>query len=94
MIQILLPSWWFAFADQIWPWWLACAVLGLLAWPLTLRAFRALADGGAGLSVGVGVIVTTWIAWAAAHAGVPHTRGAIRAAAVLLAVLSIAVWWP
>ena len=93
MSQILLPPWWFAFADQIWPWWLACAVLGLLALPLSLRAFRALADGGAGLSIGVGVCLTTWMAWTAAHVGASHTRATIRAAAVVLAVSSIAVWW-
>ena len=41
MIQLLSPSWWLSFAGEVWPWWLACVVLGLLAWPLTVRVFAS-----------------------------------------------------
>jgi uncharacterized membrane protein len=89
----LHPSWWLPFAFVIAPWWLACAALGVLALPLTLRAFRGLADSGAGLSIGVGVMLTSWLAWAAAHVGVPHTRPYILGAAFALLLASFVPWW-
>jgi uncharacterized membrane protein len=67
MSQFLVPSWWFSFAGDVWLWWLMCVVLGLLAWPLTVRIFASLTDAGAGLANGIGVIATTWMAWVLAH---------------------------
>jgi uncharacterized membrane protein len=67
MSQLLDPTWWFSFAGEVWPWWLACVGLGILAWPLTVRVFSALTDAGAGLSSGIGIIATTWMAWVLAH---------------------------
>jgi uncharacterized membrane protein len=87
------PSWWFSSIGPIAPWWAACALLGLLALPLTLRAFAPLADRGAGLSLGVGIFLTTWIAWVPAHFGVPHGAASIRAALLIVAAASGAAWW-
>lgn len=63
MDQLLSVSWWFSSFSAVLPWWLACAVVGLLAWPLTIRLFRGLADSGAALSIGVGLVLVTWTAW-------------------------------
>jgi YYY domain-containing protein len=93
MTQLLDPSWWVSLADQIWPWWLACALLGVLALPLTVRVFEGLADRGAGLSIGVGIVGTTWAAWLLGHLGVPHGGVSIRAAGLLIAAASAAAWW-
>jgi uncharacterized membrane protein len=93
MIQLLDLSWWVSLADQIWPWWLACALLGVLAWPLTVRAFQGLADRGAGLAIGIGIILTTWLAWVMGHLGVPHGGLSIRIAGLLVAAASVGAWW-
>src|SRR5260221_627215 len=67
MTLLLNPIWWFSFAGEVWPWWLACALIGVVAWPIATRVFAGLADHGAGLSIGLGIMATMWIAWILAH---------------------------
>lgn len=83
MTQLLDPAWWFSFAGEVWPWWLACVVLGLIAWPLTVRVFHNLTDCGAGLSIGLGIMLTTWIAWVLAH---PYSGRALAFRALYVAI--------
>lgn len=76
------PSvWWL----PILPWAFACVALAVLAWPLALRLFRGLADGGAGLASGVGVFATTYIAWLLAHPYVGDDRKGLVLRLLLLA---------
>jgi uncharacterized membrane protein len=92
MSQFLVPSWWFSFAGEVWVWWLMCIILGLLAWPLTVRVFASLTDAGAGLANGIGVVVTTWMAWVLAH---PYGGKllAFRALYAGLGAALLAVYW-
>src|SRR5215213_938265 len=83
MTQLLDPRWWVSLAGDVWPWWLCCAVMGLVAWQLSARLLRGLADAGAGLSIGIGVIATTWTAWMLAH---PFTGKAILVRLVFVAL--------
>lgn len=76
------PSvWWL----PILPWAFACVAMAVLAWPLALRLFRGLADGGAGLASGVGIFATTYIAWLLAHPYVGDDRKALVLRLLLLA---------
>lgn len=63
MIQLLEPGWWLSFAGAALPWWLVCVICSLAAWPLGLAVFRGLADRGAALAHGVGVIVVVYLSW-------------------------------
>ena len=63
MEQIFSPTWWFSFFGPAAPWWLFCVAASLVSLPLCLRLFRGLADKGSGLAIGVGPILTTFIAW-------------------------------
>lgn len=63
MTQLLDPGWWFSFFGQAVGWWVFCLLASFAALPLCLRMFRGLADRGAGLSVGVGLILINQCAW-------------------------------
>jgi uncharacterized membrane protein len=63
MHQLADLSWWFSFFSQAALWWIFCLLASVAALPLCLRMFRGLADRGAGLATGLGVILTTQLAW-------------------------------
>lgn len=63
MHQILHPGWWLSYFPQAAGWWFFCVLASIAALPLCMRAFRGLADRGASLSIGVGLIATTYLSW-------------------------------
>jgi uncharacterized membrane protein len=63
MRQLLELGWWFSFFGESAGWWLFCVVASVAALPLCLRLFRGMADRGAGLSLGLGVIFVNFVAW-------------------------------
>lgn len=89
MTELLNPGWWFWGVAESWRWLLFCLLVGAVALPLTLRLFRGLPDRGAGLCIGAGLLLVTWMTWFAAlerfGAGGP---GSI--ARTMLLVLSLA----
>lgn len=88
MSQLLELSWWFSFFGTALPWWLFCVVASVAALPLALRAFRGLADGGASLSHGVGLIAVNMIAWVFSLESLAGNREAfiVRAACAVLSM--------
>jgi YYY domain-containing protein len=71
-------------------WVLAIQLLGLLALPLTLLAFRNLADRGYILSKGTGLLIAGWGAWMIASLRLaPFTLAVIL---VVMALLALGSW--
>jgi uncharacterized membrane protein len=87
MGQLLQPGWWLSYAGTALPWYLFCVVASVLALPLCLRVFRGLADRGAGVSLGFGLIVMNTISWLVA---LEWFTGDRRATLVRLLLLGLA----
>ena len=89
MNQLLTIRWWFSTFGEAAPWLAFCLVASLAALPLALRMFRGLADRGVGLSAGIGIILTTWIAWLFSMEGFGGAREATFVRLVCLAGASL-----
>lgn len=63
MHSLLDPAWWLRFVPEILPWYVFCLVATALVLPMVLRAFRGLADRGASLATGVGLLSINWFSW-------------------------------
>jgi len=72
-------------------WWLAIALLGAIALPITRVAFPGLADGGYPLARIVGLIVVAWGAWMLGSVEVPFGRASILLVLLATAGLSLAL---
>jgi len=74
-------------------WWLALAVLGLAAWPLTFVIFRNLRDRGHLFARGLGWLIVGYINWLLASLHVMRNAlPTIWLSIVLLALLSFWLW--
>lgn len=89
LTSLLNPTWWLSFAGQAFPWWLACALAGLAAWPLSLRVFRGLADRGAGLAIGLGLVGMHLAAWLMAYPYGGRVGLIVRAELIVLAAIAL-----
>ncbi|MBI1291303.1 hypothetical protein GC173_08675, partial [bacterium] len=63
MHQLTDPGWWLSFASIWLPWYLFCVVASVVALPLCLRVYRGLADRGASLSIGIGLLAMNLFSW-------------------------------
>ncbi len=74
-------------------WWLALAVIGALAWPLTFAVFANLRDRGYPFARGLGWLVIGWIVWMLASLRIMRNAlPTIYLALALLAALSYLLW--
>ncbi len=95
MGQLLDISWWFGNFGALWGWLLVCLALTAAGWPLTLRLFRGLADRGASLAPGVGILLTVFLSfllaqgWFTAGITAAVSRLALLCAAFLCFSLSL-----
>lgn len=76
-------------------WWLAVALLGWLAWPLTFAVFQGLRDRGYLLTRSIGMLVLGYLVWLPSSLhwlknGLPLTYAAI---ALLALASGLVVWW-
>lgn len=70
-----------------------CLVAGLAALPLTLRIFRGMSDRGAGLSIGVGLIVVNFTAWLLSFSYGEGFARAVRILVIAAACLYTTLWF-
>ncbi|GAB4481231.1 MAG: hypothetical protein Kow00124_28770 [Anaerolineae bacterium] len=76
-------------------WWLVIAAIGWLAFPILYVLLPGLPDRGYPLARVLGLLITAWLAWLLASAGVLRWgAGAILAALLALALASAALAWP
>lgn len=75
-------------------WWLTIGALGLIALPLTWRAFPGLIAGGYGIARVVGLLLFAWLVWLAGSLGLAVGRGNMLLIlfALLITAASVA-WW-
>ena len=74
-------------------WWLALAVLGLAAWPLTFVVFRNLRDRGYLFARGLGLLLVGYVNWLLASLHLmKNSLLTIGLGIVLLALLSFWLW--
>ncbi len=74
-------------------WWLALALIGLLAWPLSFVVFANLRDRGYAFTRGLGWLAAGWIVWILASLRIMrNSLPTIWLALILLALLSWALW--
>ena len=73
-------------------WLLVVELLGLACWPLCMRLFSALPDGGLGVSRLLGILILGFAAWFSAGTGLFPLDGASIAAFFLIFLLSSAAF--
>ncbi len=74
-------------------WWLAVALLGWAAWPITFSLFRSLHDRGYLLARSLGWLLVGYVVWIGASLRVVQFRTPVVFAALgLMALLSLLLW--
>ncbi len=68
-------------------WWAVLALLGWIVWPLVFRAFGSFPDRGYLLSRTLGWLVSAWLLWLGANAGLLYNS--VRAAWGILLMLAV-----
>jgi YYY domain-containing protein len=75
-------------------WYLAVALLGVIAFPIVFSIAPGLRDRGYGVARIAGLLIVTFVVWfAASYHVIPFTRGTIALAVIALAIVSGSVAW-
>jgi len=80
---------------ELWAWWLLAHAAALAAWPATAWLLRGLPLRGYPLAIALGLLLTTWPAWALAVAGLaPFGPASLLASWALVAAVAWGLrWW-
>ncbi len=74
-------------------WWLAIAVIGWIAFPITRMAFGGFKNAGYPISRIVGLLLVAWGSWLLGSLGISVSRVTILAVVALIAIISIIIVW-
>lgn len=75
-------------------WWLACVLLGLIAFPIAFVALRGLPDRGYALSRNLALLFIAWVSWFLASFRIlPFTQWALWIIAGVMAVAASLILW-
>ncbi|NIM92536.1 MAG: phospholipid carrier-dependent glycosyltransferase [Anaerolineales bacterium] len=74
-------------------WWLAIALLGIAAFPLTRFAFKGFRDGGYPLARIIGLLFLSWGSWVLASLQIPFTNLLILFVFIILLLISAMLVW-
>ena len=84
---------WLEISFSAMPWYLHLQLMAMLALPLVFGVCTRLHDRGYALAKSIGLILTTYFTWLAAHGLMAFDRPAVLAALGMLAVISATALW-
>ncbi len=83
---------WTLSQKEIYSWWAAVQLVGLIAFPIAFALFRWLPDRGYSFAKPLGLVLVGYIFWIGATAGLfPNSRGSVILVLILLSAVSLVV---